>query len=252
MAGMSLGSCDNFFITDPDDIYNTDDYIGSQSEIYSGFLGIITKMQAVGDQAILLTDTRADYIEPTANAPQELREIYNYEQRQGNEYADPRGYYDVIISCNDYLSKLIEYKNTNPEVVDSVHYKGLIGGTLRIKAWSYFTLGKIYGKAVYFDEPLTEYQSMKDFPVLDLDQLLNKCRELLEVGVEGIDGSNVVNWAGVINPSDPKDDQLVYWAFMTPDYAGLLGEICLWMDDYQKVVDLIWRVYVEDCILVLF
>ncbi|MDR1273431.1 MAG: RagB/SusD family nutrient uptake outer membrane protein [Odoribacteraceae bacterium] len=240
LAALLCVGCDKFFNTNPKDIYNAEDYIGTQSEIYSGFLGVITKMQAVGDHAIFLTDTRADYLEPTDNAPQELREVYSYEHRQGNAYADPRGFYDVIISCNDYMQKARAYRDANPEVVDADHYRGLVSSALRVKAWAYFMLAKIYGQAIYFDEPLTEYKSMNDYPILDLDQLIAKCKQLLEVGVDGIDGSYVINWAAIINPSDPNNASLIHWGFMTPDYAGLLGEICLWTGDYQKTIDLVW------------
>ncbi|MDR2130644.1 MAG: RagB/SusD family nutrient uptake outer membrane protein [Odoribacteraceae bacterium] len=240
LIGTLCLACEEFFITDPKDIYNAEEYIGTQSEIYSGFLGIITKMQAVGDHAIFLTDTRADYLEPTENTPQELREIYSYEHRQGNPYADPRGYYDVIISCNDYLQKVKAYRDAHPEVVDADHYRCLVSGTLRVKAWAYFTLAKIYGRAIYFDEPLTEYKSMNDHPLLELDQLLVKCRELLEVGVEGIDGSHALNWAAIINPSDPNNAAYIHWGFMTPNHVPLLSEIYLWLGNYQGVIDLVW------------
>ncbi|MDR1414860.1 MAG: hypothetical protein LBI96_03530 [Odoribacteraceae bacterium] len=242
IAALLATACDGFFNTNPKDIYNADDYIGTQSEIYSGYLGIITKMQAVGDHAIFLTDTRADYLEPTENTPQELREIYAYEHRQGNTYADPRGYYDVIISCNDYIQKAKTYRDANPEVVDPEHYRGLISGALRVKTWAYFTLAKIYGQAIYFDEPLTAYKTMNDHPVLDFEQLLLKCKQLLETGIDGIDGSHVVNWAAIINPVDPNNASLIHWGFMTPDYPALLGEICLWTGEYQKTIDLIWPV----------
>ena len=72
---------------------------------------------------------------------------------------------DVIIACNDYLSKLYDYKTENPAVINMDHYKALISCTLRVKAWVYLTLGKIYGEAVWFDDPIREMKDLSNYPV---------------------------------------------------------------------------------------
>lgn len=237
LAGLTAMGCDDFFNTDPDDIYNADDYMSASSELYSGFLGVITRMQEVGDQAIFLTDLRADYLEPTEGAPQELTDIYRYADLQGNSHADPRGYYNLIIACNDYINKAFAYREKNPAGINETHFAQLIGGALRFKAWAYLTLGKIYGEAVYFDDPLEKYQDISRFPVLKLDQILEKCMELLKVGVNGIDGSGTLNWAEVIDPENPTKQEYLFWGFSTPSYDVLLAELSLWTGDYQTVVD---------------
>lgn len=236
-ATLTVGGCDDFFNTNPDDIYNADDYMSESSELYSGYLGIITRMQEVGDHAIFLTDLRADYLEPTEGAPQELTDIYQYGDLQGNSHADPKGYYNLIIACNDYLQKAFAYREKSPQNVDETHFAQLIGGALRFKAWSYFMLGKIYGKAVWFDDPMLKYQDISKFPVLNLDQILTKCLELLNVGVNGIDGSGTLNWAEVIDPENPTKQDYLFWGFSTPRYEVLLSELSLWTGDYQTVVD---------------
>ena len=102
--------CSDFFETDNDTQLRGDDYVKEVGELYSGFLGIVTKMQAIGDKAIYLTDIRAELLEPTENTPSELYSLYNYDDDlSGNSYADPAKYYDVIIACNDIC---IKRKNT--------------------------------------------------------------------------------------------------------------------------------------------
>lgn len=59
---MACASCTDFFEPNNDTILRGNDYMGENSELYSGFLGIVTKMQAVGDKAIYLTDTRAELL----------------------------------------------------------------------------------------------------------------------------------------------------------------------------------------------
>ena len=71
--------CSDFFETDNDTQLRGDDYVKEVGELYSGFLGIVTKMQAIGDKAIYLTDIRAELLEPTENTPSELYSLYNYD-----------------------------------------------------------------------------------------------------------------------------------------------------------------------------
>ncbi|MDL2242042.1 hypothetical protein LJB91_03960, partial [Bacteroidales bacterium OttesenSCG-928-L03] len=162
----SMTACDDFFMVDTDNILDDKDYIEAQSEMYSGFIGIATKLQAIGDKAIYLTDTRGELLEPTKNTTSELYSIYNYDtDLTGNSYADPAPYYDVIIACNDYMFKLKDYKE-NSLSIDESHYEALISASLRIKAWTYLTIAKIYGEAIWFDDPLRETTDLSKYPIL--------------------------------------------------------------------------------------
>ena len=253
-----LAGCDQYFDTDPDDIINTDDYISSQSEMYSGYLGIITKIQEVGDQAIFLTDTRGDFLVPTSNAPEELWNIYHYGNTAGNSFADPAGYYAVIIACNDYFRKMFEYKDEVGDDMDETterNCNALISGALRIKAWAYLTLGKIYGQAVYFDDPVTDLKELNNsgvFTVLSsLDAIIDKCFGLLDAGMNGIDGTHVMDWGLWLNPEDPDDASYVSWDYITPDYLCLRSELCLLAGrDYtwvrEHILELLSETFSED------
>lgn len=236
-----FASCEDFFQVNTDDVLDNDDYISTDSEMYSGYIGITTKLQAIGDKVIYLTDTRGELLEPTINAPSELTSLYYYnDDLSGNSYADPAPYYDVIIACNDYIYKMFEYKKTHSASIDEAHFKALISSTLRVKAWIYLTLGKIYGEAVWFDDPMTEKQDLSKFPLKNLNDIITSCRQLLEVGIEGIDGTLSISWKEWVDPeTSTGDSEFRYWDYMTPDYIPLYAEICLWDEDYQKVVDII-------------
>jgi starch-binding outer membrane protein, SusD/RagB family len=135
----AFNSCDKFFDTNPDNIINSDEYISDNNEAYKGFMGILTKMQAAGDQAIFLTDTRGDYMEITPNAPIALQNIYNYQETNGNEYANPTCYYSVIIACNDFIDKIRIYKEKKGASLDEktlANYDALVKSTIRIKVWA--------------------------------------------------------------------------------------------------------------------
>lgn len=45
---------------------DNEDYISEESEMYSGYIGIMTKMQAIGDKVIYLNELRGEMVVPTA------------------------------------------------------------------------------------------------------------------------------------------------------------------------------------------
>lgn len=242
MTALAVTSCDDYFEPDNATVLDGDNYIKEQSELYSGYLGVINKLQDVGDKAIYLTDTRAELLEPTGNND-ELVAIYNYEpDLAGNSYADPAKYYDLIIACNDYLAKAKAYKDAHEEAIDEDHYQGLISCIVRLKAWTYFTMAKIYGQVVWFDDPMLTLQDIASYETLDLDETLACCAQLLENGYDGVDGTHTMDWAEWIlsvNAADATAGDYYYWNKMVPDYFVLAADIALWRGEYQKVIDLI-------------
>lgn len=242
MTTLVATSCDDYFEPDNATFLDGDNYIKEQSELYSGYLGVINKLQDVGDKAIYLTDTRAELLEPTGNND-ELVAIYNYEpDLAGNSYADPAKYYDLVIACNDYLAKAKAYKDAHAEAIDEDHYQGLVSCIIRLKAWTYFTMAKIYGQVVWFDDPMLTLQDIDSFEMLDLDETLERCALLLGEGFDGVDGNHTMDWAEWIlsvNADDATVGDYYYWNKMVPDYFVLAADIALWRGEYQKVIDLI-------------
>lgn len=232
-------SCTDFFMVDTENVLDHTDYINVESEMYAGYIGIITKVQAIGDKAIYITDTRGELLEPTVNTTVELYSLYNYdEDLSGNSYADPAGYYDVIIACNDYLSKIYDYKTENPSSINMTHYEALVSSTLRIKAWVYLTIAKIYGEAVWFDDPLREYKDLSKYPLKKLNEVVVACKDLLNKGFDGVDGSITMSWKEWLDPNTPTGESVYrYWDSMTPEYFALYAELSLWNGDYQVAVN---------------
>lgn len=242
-AALSFTSCDDFFQVTTNTELESKDYINLESELYSGYIGIVTKLQAVGDKNIYLNDVRAEMIEPTQNAPTDLIDIYNYkEDLTGNSYANPAPYYDVIMACNDYLKRAKEYKTQNLYAIDMDHYKALVSSALRIKAWTYLTMAKIYNKVIWLDDPLEKDTDITRFPVKDLKETVKACRAMLDEGFDGAPGNLSFSWREWVDPDTEVGESIYrYWDYMTPAYFALYAELCLWDGDYQQTVTLIQR-----------
>ena len=234
-----MGGCDSFFEIDTDDTLDDSKYISEESEMYSGYMGIMTKMQAVGDKIIYLNELRGEMVEPTATAPTELYSLYNYDDNlEGNAYADPSGFYEVINACNDYLRKLQTYKENNS--IEMSRYKALVSSTLRVKAWTFMTIAKIYGKVVWVDKPMNSLRDLSKFKTLELDDVMAACKNLLDIGFDDVDGTYETAWKDWVDPdTDVKASEYRRWDMMTPPYYALYGEICLWLGKYQKCINLI-------------
>lgn len=235
----AFGSCSDFFEIDTDTTLDNGDYISEENEIFTGFMGIISKMQAIGDKAIYLNEMRGEMMEPTSSAPRELYSLYNYDDDLGdNSYANPSGYYEVINACNDYLSKIKTYKEEH--TLSESYYKPLVSSTLRIKAWTFMTLAKLYGEVVWVDKPMTSLRDLSKFKKLDIDQAMAACKNMLDVGFDDVDGTYETTWYKWLDKDkDEATSVYRYWDLMTPPYYAIYAEICLWLGKYQKCIDLI-------------
>ncbi len=241
VALAAFNSCTDYFDTDPGNIINEEDYIAEEDEMYKGFLGIFNRMQEAGDQAIFLTDTRGALLETTDNAPTELKAIYNYEETNGNSYADPTCYYAIVVACNDYIAKMEEFhKNVGgmTEIAED-NFPALISSAIRIKAWAYLMLGKIYGEAYWFDDPLTEKKPLTDASVFthcNMKELADRAIDLLENGItiDGIriSGDSDVEWFKWLDPEYQDTTQYRNWEYLTPPAIILNAEYRSWRASY--------------------
>lgn len=235
-----LGGCSDFFEVDTKNVLDDENYITEENEVYSGYIGLMTKMQAIGDKVIYLNELRGEMVKPTAFAPSELYSLYNYEDDlTGNSYADPAGYYELVNACNDYLRKLKAYKDSH--TLNDSYYKSLVSSALRIKAWAFMTIAKTYGEVVWVDKPMTSLRDLSQFKTLNLDDAMAACKNLLDIGYDGVDGTYDISWQEWLDPSTAGTTDSPYrdWDNITPPYYAVYGEICLWLGKYQRCIDVI-------------
>lgn len=237
-VAFSFNSCQDFFNPDTAQILLEKDYVGDYTELYSGYMGLAASVQSVADQESFLEGLRGDLLEPTPNATREIWDVYNYEKDlTGNSFASPKGYYNVIINANDYISHVFAYRQKDSTSISETTFNGLVGGALRFKTWAYLQLAKIYGEAVYFDDPITSYGEISKYPTLKFDELIDKCINLVEVGTNGVDGKGDVIWSSELFPGQGASVTSLSWDRICPPKECLLAELYLYKNDYQKVKD---------------
>lgn len=115
-----------------------------------------------------------------------------------------------------------EYKS-KPNV-DKTVYESLVSSVTRIKVWTYKTIGEIYGKAIWFDDPITKVSAIRDstnYQVLDMAQLVDKCLDVMDNGVDGVPANKTIDWIAWLDPqnvSSVANSQYRKWNWMVPPY----------------------------------
>ncbi len=233
-----ITSCESFFNVNPDDLLLEENYPSTVTELYSGYLGISAKVQVIADRVSFLEGLKGDFLEPTANATQDMIDIYNLDEDNRNVLADPSGYYAIILNANDYIVHATKFYENNPTAIDETSFKAIVGGALRYKSWAYLMIAKIYGKSVWIDDPLAELQDIAKYPVLDFDQTINSCINLIETGIvineKPINGKGIVKWSTILFPDGTTDYS---WDCIDPAPEILLGELYLYSGNYQLAFD---------------
>lgn len=239
-AAFTFCSCSDFFNPDSSDMLKESDYVGETTELYSGYFGLASLVQDVADQAVFLEGLRSDFLEPTLNAPQEMWDIYSYKaDLQGNHLANPKGYYAIINSANDYLFHLKAYQKANPRALTEEVFAGLGGGAIRFKVWAYMMLAKIYGEAKLIDEPVTGLTDINRFQTIGFEQIITQCIYWMTTDDFGYQGIHSVRWSkseAILIPGKTESASDLEWNRVTPHPNALLAELNLWAGNYGETV----------------
>lgn len=236
---LTFSACTDFFNPEASDVLVEENYINDNTEVITGYLGVAASVQTAAEQTMFMEGLRGDFLEPTAKATREMWDIYNYQNLEGNTFASPKPYYNVIINANDYLAHLFAYRSKDSTSVRKTTYEGLVSSVLRYKVWAYIQLAKVYGKAIYFDEPITALGDLDKYPVLGFDAVISKCVELLDIGVHGINGKNSVIWTQELGRYYYNGTELTdgYLNLNCPPAEILLAELYLYQNEFQKARD---------------
>jgi hypothetical protein len=150
------GCNDDFFDADSGDRITPDQHYQSIIDADVSLQGAIVYLQDVMPRLILLDGLRSDMMDITGNADANMVDINNQVFTKGNPYIDPANLYKVIINVNEVLAN-IDSVASRDRVFNERTAHQYEGALVTLRAWTYFTLVRLYGKAAYFgDDNLTE------------------------------------------------------------------------------------------------
>ena len=157
-------SCDDFFNPVQDINITEDKLFDDWYEYRSVAMGLYGFQAELVEQLLILGELRGDLLQITENADEDLVEVYNFNISKGNKYASPAPFFQLISACNNFIKILEEER---PEVTDpnspATNYDKLYGEVLCMRAWTYFTAVRIYGKVPFIHESLTTIDEIESF-----------------------------------------------------------------------------------------
>lgn len=172
IALLPAASCQDFLKTSSDQIaFEDENQIKNTNELFYAIAGILAETQKTGDRYVFWGELRGDLMTTSDNASLSLQEINNFEVSSDNALVGKRDFYNIINQCNYALQKI------DTSRVDQ-NQKVMLPGYVEIKvirAWTYFQMAQIFGKATYFENPILDLESsLKEYPVLPIDAIADK------------------------------------------------------------------------------
>lgn len=131
-------------------------------------VGVMSKLQKLGDRYVLLGELRGDLMQTTDDASLYLKEINDFNISNDNPYASTKEYYAVINNCN----YIIKYVDTTLLVKDDKPMYRVMAAAKSIRAWTYLQLVLNYGSAKYIVDPIISAEdAQKTYEEYDLSRL---------------------------------------------------------------------------------
>ncbi|MDL2222622.1 hypothetical protein LJB98_00810 [Bacteroidales bacterium OttesenSCG-928-M11] len=220
--GLLFSACSDMLDTDSDRFLLTDDNkLDSPNDSIYSVLGILEKLQYLGDRHVILGELRGELMDVTDNADENLRAIRNFTATADNPYASKRDYYALINNCNYYIN----YVDTS---IVSGGIKVLLkeyAAIKAIRAWSYMQLVLNFGEATYIEKPIFSNEDLeKTYPVLNIDEMCNALiKDLLPY--EDVD---------MLNYGEISGRETNYCFFPIP---FLLGDLYMWQGNYALAAE---------------
>ena len=166
--------CQKVFDIKPKDTLDQSQMYQNVYDADAAVLGIYGKFMGLADRYIILNELRADLLDCTQNADENLRQISTHSVGLDNPYASPKPFYELILNCNDVLEnfKKMKAENKMTELEFNQRYSDI--GALR--SFVYLQLGIHFGRIPYITSSLKNVDEVKDantYPIVSFDALLD-------------------------------------------------------------------------------
>lgn len=226
-AFIGLAGCRKVFDIKPKDTLDVTQAYQNVYDADAAVVGIYGKFMGLADRYVVLNELRADLLDCTTNADENLRQLSTHTVTANNPYASPKPFYELIINCNDVLEHFQVMVKEKRMTEDQFNQRYSDIGALR--TFLYLQLGIHFGEIPYVTSSLKdvdEVKNMSNFPKLSfntlLDSLINFSERLpfKDVYPAGTNLSITV---------DGYQTQKFY-----VNKKVILGDLYLWKGNYQK------------------
>jgi hypothetical protein len=231
-----LPSCKDMLDTNSNTYLNTDDNLlqSANDSLYS-VIGIVQKMEQLGERYVALGELRGDLMDVTKNASMDLQAVADFTATADNPYLSTKEYYAVINNCNYYL------QHVDTSIV-SAGRKVMLGEYALVKtlrAWTYLQLGLNFGKVFWIEEPVLTIDDMnRQYPEISVEELVPRLISDIEpfVGLEDYPSYGSINGLSINASLIPVPVMLAELTMWNATFTGSVAE-------YEKAARLYYHYF---------
>lgn len=183
--------------------------------VYSVF-GILSEMQKLGDNYVILGELRSELMDVTPYANQDLRDINSLNIAKDNPYIDVSKYYSVINNCDFVIAHM-------DTLIGKKVLKQDYAAAVAVRAWCYYQLAINYESVPYAEHPIGSIQDLNDNSIITR-KTRDEIFDLIITELKSIENIGLPRYK--ISGIEVK--------YMIPDAKSTLADIYLWKDDYEN------------------
>jgi hypothetical protein len=228
LVSLFLGSCSDLMEVKPKNVVSEENHFNNIYDADAAVRGIYGKLVNLADDYVILNELRADLMDVTDFADNDLREINLHQAGVENPYANPQKFFSLINDCNDALvnfdQMLVSLKMSKEA------YNQRYSDIAAVRSWLFLQMVIHYGEVPYITSPIDEIEDLEKlknstFPTLGIEAMVDSLVSFME----NLDYLDLYTDESALTSIDGYDTKIM---FIDKEY--LLGELYLWQGDYLK------------------
>ncbi|MCF8378954.1 MAG: RagB/SusD family nutrient uptake outer membrane protein [Bacteroidales bacterium] len=226
IIGLLQTSCEKFFDPGVSNALPANNAFSDVLASRASVNGLYALSQDIMNSYVILGELRADMLKITADANQDLSDIYHLVNHPGNSYFSQMKTYTLIANCNDVAYHLSEALKRGTSYDTDLH--NMYAETISMRTWAYFYLLRTYGDIPYLTIDYTASGasiSIKDW--LAANGGVNATVDQLILDVQSIIPD--------FYPASQSISSTQY--FNLASAYALIGEMQLWNNDYSAAIE---------------
>lgn len=227
---VATSSCKNLFDLEPEETLTQEQVYRNLFDADAAIIGLYGKFMNLAKQHVILNELRADLLDVSGGADEQLAQLNNHNVQEGNPYADPRPFYEVILNCNDILKNFKIMLDQNK--MKAEEYNQRTADVIALRTWVYLQVGIHFGQVPYVTstvENMADLSALNAAPKLSLQNLVKELIKTMEtipaIYMEVYPSTNTL-------VANSVDGYLLNKMFINKHV--LLGDLYLWDNQYLK------------------
>lgn len=227
---VATSSCKKLFDLEPEETLTQEQVYRNLFDADAAIIGLYGKFMNLAKQHVILNELRADLLDVSGGADEQLSQLNNHNVQEGNAYADPRPFYEVILNCNDILKNFKIMLDQNK--MKAEEYNQRTADVIALRTWVYLQVGIHFGQVPYTTttvENMADLSTLNAAPKLSLQNLVKELIKTMEaippIYMEVFPSTNTL-------VANSVDGYLLNKMFINKHV--LLGDLYLWDNQYLK------------------